>query len=190
MVSEAFCPTFAEVLKRGCLNPCSYGRWSQRLKTTTESRLFRYCLNPCCCGRWSQRHFGARLHWNFLSVLILVLVEDGLGASPITVRTRSCLNPCSCGRWLQRQWRSGGFGTWLTESSSLFLWKMVSECMNLFTNNQIFKRLNPCCYGRWSQRIKVYDKMETKFGVLILVVMEDGLRVAWRRGVSDPEWVS
>ena len=61
------------------LNPCSCGRWSQRLKTTTASRLFRYCLNPCCCGGWSQSAAECLEIYKF----------------------ETCLNPCSCGRWLQ-----------------------------------------------------------------------------------------
>ena len=38
-------------------------------------------------------------------------------------------------------------------------------------------RLNPCCCGRWSQRVikTAIDIMDT---VLILVVVEDGLRDA------------
>ena len=53
---------------------------------------------------------------------------------------------------------------------------MVSEGMNLFTNNQIFKRLNPCCYGRWSQSHVIIPLDIRTEWVLILVVMEDGLR--------------
>ena len=37
-------------------------------------------------------------------------------------------------------------------------------------------RLNPCCYGRWSQRPMVTRSSQDAQAVLILVVMEDGLR--------------
>ena len=37
------------------------------------------------------------------------------------------------------------------------------------------KRLNPCCCGRWSQRYNYIDEKGRKI-VLILVVVEDGLR--------------
>ena len=36
--------------------------------------------------------------------------------------------------------------------------------------------LNPCCYGRWSQRGAEMSYQEEIDAVLILVVMEDGLR--------------
>ncbi len=37
------------------------------------------CLNPCSSGRWSRRHLLSQLKVLLLTVLILVLVEDGLG---------------------------------------------------------------------------------------------------------------
>ena len=41
----------------------------------------------------------------------------------------------------------------------------------------VFYRLNPCCYGRWSQSYETIDNYATCIiCVLILVVMEDGLR--------------
>ena len=39
-----------------------------------------------------------------------------------------------------------------------------------------FEGLNPCCYGRWSQSYSTAVNA-LEFFVLILVVMEDGLRV-------------
>ena len=53
---------------------------------------------------------------------------------------------------------------------------MVSECMISVGKCQLVKSLNPCCYGRWSQSpLKASQSSRTKT-VLILVVMEDGLR--------------
>ena len=52
---------------------------------------------------------------------------------------------------------------------------MVSEreLLGLFVYS--VSRLNPCCGGRWSQRIHINAKSREE-GVLILVVVEDGLR--------------
>ena len=86
-------------------------------------------------------------------VLILVLVEDGLREmlkDVVEIRVRYCLNPCSCGRWSQR---------------------FASIAISAQTNC-----LNPCSCGRWSQsRISINDKT-SKIVVLILVLVEDGLR--------------
>ena len=52
---------------------------------------------------------------------------------------------------------------------------MVSEQMDALLDSVLSICLNPCCCGRWSQR----KNMEVhNFGdrVLILVVVEDGLR--------------
>ena len=43
--------------------------------------------------------------------------------------------------------------------------------------------LNPCCSGRWSQRPLKLNIMAQQENVLILVVVEDGLRV-WRRSIQ------
>ena len=37
-------------------------------------------------------------------------------------------------------------------------------------------RLNPCCCGRWSQRSLSANQWNSRYHVLILVVVEDGLR--------------
>ena len=41
--------------------------------------------------------------------------------------------------------------------------------------------LNPCCYGRWSQSVLAVGPQVQGRGVLILVVMEDGLRELYSR---------
>ena len=89
-----------------CYNPCSCGRWSQRLIVLCLLLLQLSSLNPCSCGGWFQR-------WSVIlasargrsGVLILVLVEDGLRALTMAIQSsqkRTRLNPCSCGRWSQR----------------------------------------------------------------------------------------
>ena len=59
------------------------------------------------------------------------------------------LNPCCYGRWSQ-------------------------SCV--YSENGSFECLNPCCYGRWSQSVVNIAAMNEINAVLILVVMEDGLR--------------
>ena len=40
--------------------------------------LLYLCLNPCSCGGWSQSMVVSTDYLGVFSVLILVLVEDGL----------------------------------------------------------------------------------------------------------------
>ena len=47
--------------------------------------------------------------------------------------------------------------------------------MTLFHLTTSPSRLNPCCCGRWSQRVESAEVVEGQY-VLILVVVEDGLR--------------
>ena len=60
-------------------------------------------LNPCFSGGWSRR-----LTWlsaGFAGVLILVLVEDGLGEIFYVMNTdiySDSLNPCFSGGWSRR----------------------------------------------------------------------------------------
>ncbi len=76
MVSELR-GSFREAKPLKCLNPCSSGRWSRsgRLRSL---RLSGAGLNPCSSGRWSRSEYEQFLNLNY-EVLILVLVEDGLG---------------------------------------------------------------------------------------------------------------
>ena len=82
MVSEAFCPTFAEVLKRGCLNPCCYGRWSQSalakdLETNGAPVLILVVMEDGLRGLCSLMCIARKV-----KVLILVVMEDGLRVYP------------------------------------------------------------------------------------------------------------
>ena len=133
-----------------CLNPCSCGRWSQSFSLEFLLHKF-YSLNPCSCGRWSQSMATSTLFGKEI-VLILVLVEDGLRAVRRCMYdkvTGESLNPCSCGRWSQR--------------------------LYFATQRFLLKGLNPCSCGRWSQRIRRIQHAN-HFYVLILVLVEDGLR--------------
>ena len=46
----------------------------------------------------------------------------------------------------------------------------------MISTEQTVKRLNPCCCGRWSQRVHTWYDHAEGGNVLILVVVEDGLR--------------
>ena len=57
-------------------------------------------LNPCFNGRWSRTLCQENLTKEQFSVLILVLMEDGLGrVPPWPCGSGSCLNPCFNGIW-------------------------------------------------------------------------------------------
>ena len=59
------------------LNPCCDGRWS---RTSSDGVTYhtRLSLNPCCDGRWSRTVRFYRCSECVCSVLILVVVDDGL----------------------------------------------------------------------------------------------------------------
>ncbi len=111
------------------------------------------CLNPCCNGRYSQSSVKALSCQTEDTVLILVVMEDTLRVRIKMVMELHCksLNPCCNGRYSQR-------------AQGMTLTKM-SGC------------LNPCCNGRYSQSSVKALSCQTEDTVLILVVMEDTLRV-------------
>ena len=86
-------------------------------------------------------------------VLILVLMEDGLREVKIqsVAFCAEGLNPCFNGRW----------------SASL---------PEKDYDNVVYSRLNPCFNGRWSARFPDGNVRKSLCFVLILVLMEDGLR--------------
>ena len=80
------------------LNPCCSGRWS-RTEQWKNLKLEKECLNPCCSGRWS-RTFKKLKAAKFKTVLILVVVDDGLVlVLLVPALCRISLNPCCSGRW-------------------------------------------------------------------------------------------
>ena len=90
---------------------------------------------------------------NTIYVLILVLVEDGLGAhqkTAITSRYLQSLNPCFSGGWSRRSFKK-------------------------FFLIHIRKSLNPCFSGGWSRSVKNKENTVYNLQVLILVLVEDGL---------------
>ncbi len=133
------------------------------------------CLNPCSSGRWSRRK-NSSLDEGDIVVLILVLVEDGLGdGSHNVVRyDESCLNPCSSGRWSRSygktvyvRWKDYGLNP-----CSSGRWSRSN--MDMYPETS-FRGLNPCSSGRWSRRPARRCLTQTVGAVLILVLVEDGL---------------
>ena len=67
--------------------------------------MLTICLNPCFSGGWSRRKLQEDIKETKAAVLILVLVEDGLGdlqAVTDDVQNYMCLNPCFSGGWSRR----------------------------------------------------------------------------------------
>ena len=62
------------------LNPCFSGGWSRRFSFIKNANP-EESLNPCFSGGWSRRKDVLRGHTYTYLVLILVLVEDGLGGA-------------------------------------------------------------------------------------------------------------
>ena len=72
-----FCP----LARAGhCLNPCFSGGWSRSVKIKNHNKFYTLGLNPCFSGGWSRSVLGMTSTEQHGMVLILVLVEDGLGA--------------------------------------------------------------------------------------------------------------
>ena len=61
-----------------CLNPCFSGGWSRSNNSQSRTPINK-CLNPCFSGGWSRRRTCFCSSFILPLVLILVLVEDGLG---------------------------------------------------------------------------------------------------------------
>ena len=62
-----------------CLNPCFSGGWSRSSFFPNKSFREIVSLNPCFSGGWSRSIGIAISNAEHCLVLILVLVEDGLG---------------------------------------------------------------------------------------------------------------
>ena len=155
------------------------------------------CLNPCSNGRYS-RSVSRKRHQGSFQVLILVLMEDTLGALCLCVRRKDrksvlilvlmedtlgdigtaekgkevSLNPCSNGRYSRR-----------LENNPNYTKRI---CLNPCSNGRYSRRsaktqtlktstsLNPCSNGRYSRRCK-HTFLNPLMPVLILVLMEDTL---------------
>ena len=61
------------------LNPCFSGGWSRSTSSCLKLLTSAGGLNPCFSGGWSRRAILSVERTGHGTVLILVLVEDGLG---------------------------------------------------------------------------------------------------------------
>ena len=96
-----------------CLNPCSNGRCSARIKTMTYLKLEK-SLNPCSNGRCSARTL-----------------------SMMTKNSPICLNPCSNGRCSARAnfktyWLSVGYNAFFLENPLDFRGKSVPNRSQIY----------------------------------------------------------
>ena len=121
---------------------------------TSKDFLSLRSLNPCFSGGWSR----SSETWSFitilLTVLILVLVEDGLGGQPlklVKMTRKKSLNPCFSGGWSRSNWEDVPT-KWDTKVLILVL---VEDGLGV--------------YGALG------SLMPSPFTVLILVLVEDGL---------------
>ena len=108
-------------------------------------------LNPCFSGGWSRRAMTVAVALYALLVLILVLVEDGLGV----LQTKRIFHVFHV---LILVLVEDGLG-----ESKKYSYKNSG------------KSLNPCFSGGWSRRIIKIKSPQRYDIVLILVLVEDGL---------------
>ena len=109
------------------LNPCYNGIWSRTRNQNTYNDYLQNSLNPCYNGIWSRTKKLTDEEKKARRVLILVIMEYGLGPGTTEPRRppRTCLNPCYNGIWSR---------TLLNAPSALLV-----SC------------LNPCYNGIWSR---------------------------------------
>ena len=98
------------------------------------------------------------------------------------------LNPCSCGGWSQSQKSTTKQTiTWSLNPCSCGGWSQRIHFFNILV--LILKSLNPCSCGGWSQRNRAMCPGNLTTNVLILVLVEDGLRVVEIRVKYSDEYV-
>ena len=150
--------TMIFVVGDGSLNPCFSGGWSRSSKSFLQKQNIS-SLNPCFSGGWSRRITNYESDKTAALVLILVLVEDGLGVlrqKQYMTSNKHSLNPCFSGGWSRRVMAHG---------------EIVREGNSL----------NPCFSGGWSRRWWRKGYVTRMVKVLILVLVEDGLGVSFGR---------
>ena len=119
----------------------------------TQGAVSNKSLNPCFSGGWSRSTTGEVFFLLHCQVLILVLVEDGLG---------------EYGETLLHLWRRPVLILVLVEDGP----GVVSEVTDTNTGETC---LNPCFSGGWSRRTLKGRQVTWLGAVLILVLVEDGL---------------
>ena len=83
MVSECVPECHYDILTLS-LNPCFSGGWSRSIPFETPQGRLSHGLNPCFSGGWSRRLAKCFSCCTHRLVLILVLVEDGLGGHGVS----------------------------------------------------------------------------------------------------------
>ncbi len=100
-------------------------------------------------------------------------MEDGLRQAKLSERKQlSSLNPCCNGRWSQTDTIMNKYKRTGLNPCCNGRWSQTSY---IFIYTTLLYGLNPCCNGRWSQT-EASEHYASLHKVLILVVMEDGLR--------------
>ena len=123
-----------------------------------------------------------------MGVLILVLVEDGLGDIYISTFTKSAvsLNPCFSGGWSRSPFAPPFAGCAFTVLILVLVEDGLGVAYNL-TVQQEKLGLNPCFSGGWSRRRRENIRPHGYTEVLILVLVEDGLGgELWRPRGDSP----
>ena len=136
------------------------------------------CLNPCFLGRWSMTKSNFQSIQLCVTVLILVVLVDGLWQ-------RGSYHLEGCGSVLilvvlvDGLWRKKSFLLFIYGWRVLILVVVVDGLWRWRTPAPHFASgLNPCCRGRWSVTVaRRHWRRDPR--VLILVVVVDGL---WRNG--------
>ena len=78
--------------RKAGLNPCYDGRWPRTFKIVTIMKItVKGGLNPCYDGRWPRTRRDSTLENLQYSVLILVMMEDGLVHTRLnTIKLAAC----------------------------------------------------------------------------------------------------
>ena len=174
MVSDLV-PQFNNAVKFS-LNPCFSGRWSLICGRCVGKRVVSSVLILVLVedGLWWQRQNRLR---SYLRVLILVLVEDGLWQLLAVLSwLLICLNPCFSGRWSL---------TFVTSCKRVQSTEVLTVLILVLVEDGLWPKpkvhwlnhscLNPCFSGRWSLTLCRIIRVQHFRFVLILVLVEDGL---------------
>ena len=158
------------------LNPCFNGIWSASGVYSDNPNVTDMVL-ILVLMEYGLRDYDSNIFELHPTVLILVLMEYGLrGAHARSSRQGSQgLNPCSNGIWsASNDSLFDGTQSQGLNPCSNGIWSASND--SLFDGTQS-QGLNPCFNGIWSASIIMFGKYTHYSLVLILVLMEYGLRV-------------
>ncbi len=105
-------------------------------------------LNPCSDGTWSRSTYPEYKVFE-VSVLILVLMEHGLGGLTIGASLIACLNPCSNGTWSRRITDSAV----INDVTVVLILVLMEHGLGVACSKVSSAGccLNPCSNGTWSR---------------------------------------